>query len=336
MTTNFLPRAVVTLGALCAALALAQAPVKEPERPWALGVPKEQQTIALDLFRDGNNKLRDALYRAARDKYVDALKAWDHPAIHYNLSLTLMNLDQPVEAYEHLLMALKYGSAPLDAEKMDQALRYKGLVEKQLTHLSVRCALEGAVVRLDGNQLFVGPGAWEGMVRAGPHAIVASREGYVPAERAEPLLGGAQRDVELTLFRTEDLTEYRRLWPAAVPWAVTAAGVAFLGAGVALHLSARADYASYDRQISSCAVASGGGCLARSDVTALKARGDLLQPLAIAGYIVGGAALVTGSVLIYLNRLQPYVRSAEVVGPTVSLLPSFGPGGAGATLVVSY
>lgn len=330
-------RTVVVMMALLGATALGQqASSGEAERPWARGVPKNSQTTALELFRDGNNKLRDALYRAARDKYLEALRSWDHPAIHYNLSLSLMNLDQPVEAYEHLLMALKYGAAPLDAEKMDQALRYKGLVEKQLTKLTVHIGLEGAVVRVDGNQIVVGPGTWEGMVRAGAHSIVASHEGYVPVERAETLVGGETKRLELTLFRTEDLTEYRRLWPVAVPWVVTVAGAALVGTGVGLHLAARGAFGSYDSQITTCAAVGGGSCLPRTDVTALKAQGDLLQSLAFGSYIVGGAALITGAILIYVNRLQPYVKTLEVAGPSVTLLPSFSPAGAGATLFVSF
>jgi hypothetical protein len=308
----------------------------EAERPWAKGVPKEKQTVALELFRDGNNKLRDALYRAARESYVEALKSWDHPAIHYNLSLSLMNLDQPVEAYEHLLMALKYGAAPLDTEKMDQALRYKGLVEKQLTRLTVSCELDGAIVRVDGNQIFVGPGKWEGMVRAGQHSIVAAHEGYVPAEKAETLVGGESKSVALQLYRTEDLTEYKRLWPAAIPWTVVAVGAVILGGSVGLHLSAKGAFDTYDKGIVACAQPEALGCLPRTDLAATRSQGTTFQSLALVGYAVGGAALITGTVLVYLNRLQPFVKSVDVGGAQVSLLPSFGPSGAGAFLFASF
>jgi len=50
--------------------------------------------------------------------------------------------------------------------------------------------------------------------------------------------------------------------------------------------------------------------------------------------VVGGAALVTGAVLVYLNRLQPYQKSVGVAAPKVSLVPSLGPSGAGATLFI--
>ncbi len=308
----------------------------EPDRPWARGVPRDRQAAALALFRDGNAKLRDALYRAAREKYAEALKAWDHPAIHYNLSLTLLNLDQPVEAYEHLLLALKYGAAPLDAEKMDQALRYKGLVEKQLTKLSVSCDLEGATVRVDGNQLFVGPGRWDGMVRAGPHQIVATREGYVPVERAETLVGGEVKQLTLTLYRTEDLTEYRRRWPAPIPWGVLIGGGVVVAGSIALHAQAKGAFDAYDNGIKGCAQPETLGCVPRTDLTNLRAQGQTLQTLAFIGYVVGGAAVIAGGVLAYLNRPLPFIRSVDVAGARVTLLPTLGPAGPGAFLLVSF
>ena len=307
------------------------------ERPWARGVSREKQGAALQLFREGNAKLRDALYRVARDKYLEALKVWDHPAIHYNLSLTLLNLDQPVEAWEHLQLALKYGAAPLDADKMDQALRYRGLVEKQLTRLQLSCGLEGAVVRLDGNTLFTGPGQWEGMVRAGAHSVVATHEGYVPSEKALTLVGGETRAVEMRLYKTEDLTEYRRAMPVAIPWVVLAGGAALAGTGVGLHLAARGAYAGYDAAVTSCAGTAGRGCVARPDITSQKTTGDTLQALAWTGYLAGGAALATGAVLLYVNRPQAYIRSVEAVeAPAAVLTPLLVPGGAGLSLAGSF
>jgi tetratricopeptide (TPR) repeat protein len=327
-------RRIVVCAALVAASALAQPP--EGDRPWARGVPRERQAEALQLFREANGKLRDALYRAARDKYLEALKLWDHPAIHYNLSLSLMNLDQPVEAWEHLQLALKYGAAPLDADKMDQALRYRGLVEKQLTRLRLSCSLEGAVVRLDGNTVFTGQGQWEGMVRAGAHSVVATLEGYVPTEKALTLVGGEAKALELKLYRTEDLTEYRRVMPLAVPWVVVGAGVALAGGGVALQLSARSSYASYDTAVGRCAVPTAAGCTPRPDIALLRSSGDLLQTLAWASYLVGGAAVITGSVLLYVNRPQAYLRSVDAVTPTATLAPLLVPGGAGLSLVGTF
>src|SRR2546423_895823 len=65
-------------------------------RPWAAGVQPTEQRAALQMFHDGNVFLNDGLFAKAGDKYKEALKHWDHPAIHYNLALAQMNLDQPI------------------------------------------------------------------------------------------------------------------------------------------------------------------------------------------------------------------------------------------------
>jgi hypothetical protein len=241
-----------------------------------------------------------------------------------------------VEAWEHLQLALRYGAAPLDADKMDQALRYRGLVEKQLTKLAVACSLEGAAVRLDGNLLFTGPGQWEGMVRGGAHSVVATREGYVPTERALTLVGGEAKTLDLALFRTEDLTEYRRVMPVAVPWVVLGGGALLAGGGVGLHLAAKGTYAAYDQAVTACANPVIKGCSARTELTAQRASGDLLQTLAITSYVVGGAAVATGAVLLYVNRPQPYLRSVDALAPTAAVAPLLLPGGAGLSLAGTF
>jgi len=105
---------------------------QEADRPWAKGISPEEQKAALDLFNEGNNLLRDALFPKAAEKYREALTHWEHPAIYYNLALALVNLDQPVEMYDALDKAMAFGAAPLDADKYDRAKGYKILVEKQL------------------------------------------------------------------------------------------------------------------------------------------------------------------------------------------------------------
>lgn len=327
-------RMLVVAAVMLAGAAAAQK-AAEPERPWARGVSPDRQKRALELFRDGNAALKESLFVKAAQIYRQALDLWDHPAIHYNLGLALVNLDQPVETYEHLEAALKYGAAPLDSDKFEQAQRYKALIEKQVARADVRCDLDGAEVRFDGKPIFTAPGRWQGLVRAGPHTVVATREGYLPFEQSATLVGGDAKIFDVALLRAEDLTEYRRLWPAWIPWAVVAGGAVVTGASVGLHLSARSGYQAYDEGIQGCLDPVTGGCVPALELSQRKSSADALQGVAIAGYAVGGAALVAGAVLVYVNRLQPYQKSVDVQ-PSVTLVPSFGPAGAGATLFVGF
>lgn len=310
------------------------------EPAWYKGVPRENQERAFVLFREGNSLLRDSIWTKAVEKYTEALKLWDHPGIHYNLALALVNLDRPIETHEHLQAALKYGPTPLDTDKHDQALRYMVLVEKQLTRIDVRCDLPGASVKLDGRELFVGPGRYEGLITAGPHAIVATKEGYLPREISENFPPGDTRVIDVQLQTEADLSEMRRLFSNAIPWTVLLAGVAVAGGSIGVHFAADGAYKEYDRGINDCAVADPlvGGCVPSLDLQAKKQSGDTLQSLAFVGYSVGGAAIVTGAILLYVNRLQPYRRQqVDVVNkPQVTVAPLLGPGAGGASVHVSF
>lgn len=312
----------------------------EPERPWARGVPKDRQTKAIALFREGNAALKESLFPKAAGAYREALQVWDHPAIHYNLALALVNLDQPIEVHEHLTAALKFGAAPLDDDKYQQAQRYLALIERQLTKVKVSCSFAGAQVKLDGRPLFVGPGTWEGQVRAGPHTLTASQEGLLPDERSVVLAGGDTQTFDLKVFRTEELTEYRQAFSSAIPWAVLGAGVAAIGGGLGVHLAARGEFESFDRGVADCA---GGlpnaSCALTPQLQQQRASADGLQGAAMAMYAVGGAALATSAVLFYVGRPIAYRKSVNVdASPAspVTIVPIITPFGAGAMASLEF
>jgi hypothetical protein len=295
-------------------------------------VSDAEQKAALDLFKEGNVALKEPNFPRAVGKYREALGHWDHPAIHYNLALALLNLDQPVETHEAFVKSLRWGAAPLDADKFDQANRYKTLLERQLAGVDIRCNMEGATVKLDGKVLYVAPGRYTGLTTAGPHSIVATKEGYITNELSLPLPAGETKVFELNLMTTDDLTEYKRLWPQYVPYAVLVGGVVVAVAGLGLHLGANSVYQSFDSNVSSCATMSPfmGGCRLTPQLSGQKQTADALQGAAIAAYVAGGAVAAVGTILLYLNRLQPYRITVGVTGGRAALLPVIGPNGGGA------
>lgn len=200
-------------------------------RPWASGVSSSEQQVALGIFRDGNAQLNDGFFVKAAEKYREALKHWDHPAISYNLALALMNLDQPIEVYESLQKSVRFGVGPLEKDKFEHANEYMVLVSQQLADIQVSCDKPGAKVSVDGKVVFQAPGTYKSRVRIGKHTFFAEKQGYT-AHIGAPFIGpGEKFRIELKLYTAEELTRYHRKWEATwMPWTVAAAGVVVAGA----------------------------------------------------------------------------------------------------------
>ncbi|WP_223638718.1 hypothetical protein [Corallococcus sp. EGB] len=309
----------------------AGAPEGSEERPWAKGIPKADQDAALALFAEGNVLLKESIFVRAVEKYRLALARWDHPAIHYNLALALMNLDQPVEVHEHLVAALRFGPAPLEKEKFEYARNYKTLVERQLARVDITCATPGATVTMDGQTLFVAPGRYEGLVRPGAHSIVATMAGFVPSDQSRTLLPGETTTLDLRLFTSDDLIRYKRRWSAAMPWLVMGAGVAVAGGSAFLHSQSRDHFRAFESGIAEC-----GGCVPPTAVANERSQGNLMQSGAIAGYAVGGAVIVTGAVLAVLNQPKPYRIDPGQEAATVQVTPLLGAGSGGAVATFRF
>ncbi len=325
--------------ALLAALPLAVVAVPQlaqaSDRPWADGVKEDDQRAALALFQEGNALLKDSAYIPAAAKYREALKLWDHPAIHYNLVLALVNLDQPIEERQHLEAAMRYGAAPIDEEKLVQAKRYMVLVEKQLSKLRISCDEPGALVTLDGRTLFNAPGKFEDFVRSGSHAVVAAKDGFVTNTVSRDFPGGQTIDLDLKLISSADATEYRRRFAQWIPWTVLGSGVLVGAVGGLLHFEGIQNVNQYNSAASASSCIP-NGCVPNSSVAGYKSNGATLQGAAMAFYGVGAAAATTGLVLLYVNRLQPYQPADPTKRVEVSLLPVFGPGLGGFSASLRY
>jgi hypothetical protein len=306
------------------------------DRPWVKGVSQAEQSAAVALFHEGNSLLKESLFVQAAAKYREALRHWDHPGIHYNLALALLNLDQPVEVYTHLEEAVKYGPLPLDIDKFDHATRYRALIEKELARVDVTCAQKGALVTMDGQKLFLAPGHYEALVRAGQHTMVATKSGFVTVEKSPTLPPGEKTTIDLHLFTAEQLTRYKRRWSQAVPVAVLVTGIVVAGAGGIMHWQANEQFKQFDSGIVMCSVGSpNGGCTPNGSLAGKRTTGNALQASAFTAYGLGAAVVAVGGVLMYLNRGRPYHVEGDVTGP-VSVAPVVGPGAAGLMATVRY
>lgn len=299
-------------------------PTDAPDRPWAVGVPERAQEIALELYVAGNSEFAESRFAQALEKYREAIRHWDHPAIRFNMTVCLVNLGQPLEAREHLERSLAFGVDALGAEAHAQAITYRKLLDAQLTHVTISCPEPDARVTLDGQPLFTGPGAAQRFLLPGEHQVVATKPGLEAALRTLTLVAGKPVTLELRpTIAPPPKTRTVRRWAQWKPWAVLGGGGAGIGLGALAYFAAKRDFAAYDRGVEARCPA---GCsaemlAAHTELTRTKERAELRQIVAFSMFAAGGAAVIAGVIGLALN--QPRVRLETKPAP-LALTPVAG------------
>jgi tetratricopeptide (TPR) repeat protein len=304
-------------------------------------VAPADEKAAEAAFREGNDRLSDGLALKAAESYRKALARWDHPAIHYNLALALINLDQPIEVHEHLTKALQYGPEPLEKDKYDHGKEYLKLVEGQLADIEVQCEKVGAKVSVDGKEVFVAPGKFASKVRVGKHTFFADKEGY-NARVETPFVGAGETfRINLKVYTTPELTRYSRKWDRAwVPYTVLGGGVAFVAAGAILQALAQNDYDDFNQKVRDCDMPTQACEISKhKEITDVRDSADSKRTMGFVGYGIGAAAIATGAALVYINRNRPYqITPEELEGHqasargSVAVVPIVSPEVMGATV----
>ena len=316
--------------ALAIALLCGLSVARAEDKPWAEGVPAEKQQEALAIYQRANTFFEQARYKEALAQYEQALALWDHPAIRYNAAVCLINLDRPVEAYEHLVAALRHGEAPLGKELHQQGQSYQKALAGQVAELEVRSTEPGAKISLDGKHLFVAPGSATKLVSTtDEHQLVAEKPGYQTETRTLRLAPG-KHAIAVDLVPLAEGGRLERRWARYKPFAVIATGALVAGAGGLFYLRASDQYERFDAAVATlCPMGCADGELAARaamqpdaalrDDAALDGPARRNAILAYSAFAIGGAAVAAGVALAFLNqpRLVP-VTSGDRVGLVLS------------------
>ncbi|HEY4055634.1 MAG TPA: tetratricopeptide repeat protein [Kofleriaceae bacterium] len=284
--------------------------------PWSEGVPQATQDQANKLFDEGNQLFAQQQHLPAAEKYEAAVKLWDHPLIEFNLAVTLIRLEKPLEAAEALEKALRFGEQPFKPELYQQALDYQALLKNQVGYVEAACTQVGVKVRVDGKPWFDCPGTQKMRIISGEHIIDGELKDYVPATSGRVVVSGgntAHHDVKMRSIDSAVVLTYK--YPRWVPYTVTGAGAAIGLVGLAVWLAGRSQMNDFEEQFRmDCP----SGCeknLDKPEHSLLKDQRDsaeLKGNIGIGMMIGGGAVLVGGVVLTIMNRPTRELPKLEV------------------------
>lgn len=311
------------------------------DKPWQRGVSERARQAAEREFLAGNELFERAEYAAAAARYREALAAWAHPGIQFNLAVCLIHLDRPIEAYDMVQATLRYGREALPGH-FDEATNYERLLRDRIATLEVVVPepQPGTVVTLDGEPLLPAPAAAarssspppsprapSGAARVvrrlapGRHALVARRPQYETWSK-DLVLAPGEVTREVIVLRAPRTRTVRR-WSAAMPWWVVGAGGAAVAAGTAGLLLGNANLRAVTAEVTQqCPPPMGCRDGLPSGLAADRDRAELEQRAGVTLLAAGAAAVATGVVLLVLNQPRQVLDSSAVTpGVAIHVTP---------------
>ncbi|HWN67812.1 MAG TPA: hypothetical protein VNM90_09235 [Haliangium sp.] len=308
------------------------------KHPWYCGVTQEDQAQALSLYAEGNQLFDDSLFTAAVAKYEQAIERWDHPGIHYNRMMALVALDRPIEAYQSSIGALRHGPGALEPEEHRRAEDYQKLLRGRIAELTVACDEPGALVSLDGKNILKGPGETRVFVLPGQHELVARKPGYLATHHALLLVAARPASVHLRMLPDSEALITSRPWSAWQPWAVVGAGAGLGLVGGLLEWRADASNRAFQKLFyESCPAPEGCEAVEYTDaMESHQRRYRWHRRLGHGALATGGAAMIGGLVLVYLNRPHEIENPRQRHLVRVTATPIVTPGMGGLSFNVSF
>ncbi|MBA2541290.1 MAG: hypothetical protein H0V17_16740 [Deltaproteobacteria bacterium] len=312
-------RRVLLLSTLLAASTASTASAETPPiggevTLWAKGVPEPQQRQAEKLFDEGNEFFAKQAHAPAVVKYKAALALWDHPLIQFNMAVTLIRLDRPLEAAEALEKALRFADKPFKPELYQEALNYQALLKNQLGFIEVSCDQAGATITLDGKSWFNCPGTQKVRVKVGEHTVVGDKAKFLPINRRLVVSGGSSVTEKVRLEPLDTAVRLQYPYKRWIPWTVTAGGAAIGLAGLGMWVAGRGQMNAFKQNFDDDCAA---GCEKDlSEHPALRDQRDsaeLKGTIGIAMMVAGGATAVGGLVFaMVFNSPKRILPNLEV------------------------
>lgn len=301
-----------------------------------------ENTEARDLFRQGLEAARGERWEEARDFFEASYASDPRPSTLVNLASAYAKTDRVVEAirsYESFLAM----TLPPELERLrpqvERALDETSARVAQVT-VRLRGGRPGDRVFIDGEALPEGAVGTPFRVNPGDHHSRVDRGGDTVAHRVFVAREAEHLSLDLDASGTAVATQPPATnpetppdgsapatssgggsWRTPVGWTALGVGVVGLGTGVAMHILRENEVSGY---ASTCPNPVPAGdveyCTALRDATNTNVQGFTIG--AGVGYALGGAALVTGIVLLWVLPKPDAESTPETA--TIGCAPTFG------------
>jgi hypothetical protein len=300
--------------------ARADAPKRGAEAPAAAD---DKSNEAATHFKRGLQLFDEGDYTLALVEFERAYQLAPNYRALYNIALVDMQLSRYANAARTLEAYLHDGGDAIPPARRAEAMKALGELKLRTATVDLKLNVASAEVTLDGRP--VDPALLRGplLIDAGEHTLRASAPGFTPKDKTVTLAGGDRAQVLLELVAVAPAPQQRPVneapvapvmtrsvfWPGFIAAGALAAGSVVSGV---LMLDSRARLTS---QLNSPA----------SDASERQSVANHANAAAITADILGGLALVTGGVSLYLSLSEHPTRPASVaIGPaSVSVSGSF-------------
>lgn len=248
-------------------------------------------------------------FTSAAATYRSALAEWQRANLALQAGESMKFTDDLVGAYWQFEYAARCGRH--DVRKADPRFLSRGDLERarsqlkrlraKLGEIMVVCPQEGVAIMLDGRQWLYCPGVRREMLLVGRYRIQSEKPNHVAIDQSMTLAGGERATLRSELMSEADAYYTRfRSWQ---PWAVIGTGATFGLLGAGLQWRAYRNVADHDSQLGDlCEEPCSATEQENKGLPTLLERAERYQNYAASSFVLGGAVLATGLVLLFLNQ----------------------------------
>jgi tetratricopeptide (TPR) repeat protein len=305
--TSCLLALAVVLGSDLAHAGDAPAPAAESAAP----APPSEAAIreASDHYEAGLALYADGEFKRAAIEFDRAYELVPNYRALYNIGQVRIQLHDYARAYKALQAYLAQGGSKIDPERRKSVSDDLEMLATRTATLALDCNEAGAEILVDGEPAGTTPLAEPLLLDTGDHRVTVRKDGFDAREQVITLASRDTQSLRIDLQKTpENRAPVVVVAPAAPPsdrtawiwgtWSATAALAAGAAVTGGLGISAANDLDNLRSTYGST----------RDQLDSAQRRA---QTLLRAADILGGAAIVTGGIALYLTLSKPSTKDTE-------------------------